>query len=138
MGLLKACELCKNYLNCKIYDKVCEEIDFLKTFLKIKRTNEVAKYCNSFDFEIEMKKKNKEMKELKYFKPLPKETISRIDTHVAECIECENEYILDDLSRKIVRENLSLLNCPKCGSNVFIIKKKSRAMGTFLILNKRD
>jgi len=48
LTVLKRCELCIEYTNCKIYDEVCEKIDFLKNFTEINSSNEIAEYCEKY------------------------------------------------------------------------------------------
>ena len=57
--VLKKCELCTKYTNCKIYEKVCKELTFLKNFLDLKFSNEIAKYCKEYN-----QFSNKELKEI--------------------------------------------------------------------------
>jgi len=54
MAVLKYCNLCSKYYTCKIYDKVCSDMWFLKKFLNIEKSDEIAKYCK--DYEKEGKK----------------------------------------------------------------------------------
>jgi len=49
MTILKACELCSEYLDCKLYDKVCENLVFLKNFIEINDSTEIAKYCKKYN-----------------------------------------------------------------------------------------
>lgn len=50
--VLKRCEMCVKYTNCKIYDKVCEELGFLKHFfINLNNSNEIAKYCKVYKKE---------------------------------------------------------------------------------------
>jgi len=49
LTVLKQCELCINYLNCIIYDKICENLLFLQNFLDIKESGETAKYCKKYN-----------------------------------------------------------------------------------------
>ncbi len=49
MTVLKRCELCINYLNCVIYDKICDNLQFLQNFLNIKESRETAKYCKKYN-----------------------------------------------------------------------------------------
>ena len=49
MAFKKRCESCKGYFNCKIYDKVCDNLEFLQNFLNIKESGDIAKYCKSYD-----------------------------------------------------------------------------------------
>ncbi|KKN06212.1 hypothetical protein LCGC14_1079540 [marine sediment metagenome] len=63
MGVLKRCELCKDYLTCKIYDKVCDNLKFLQNFLDIKGSEGIAEYCKSYDRITHTKK---ELKAIKY------------------------------------------------------------------------
>lgn len=46
--VLKQCEMCVKYANCKIYDKVCEHLAFLKHFIDLNDSNEIAKYCKAY------------------------------------------------------------------------------------------
>ncbi len=48
MTVLKRCELCKNYVDCKIYDKVCDNLKFLQNFLDIKKSEDIGKYCKNY------------------------------------------------------------------------------------------
>lgn len=51
MGIIKRCELCLKYSNCSLYDEVCENLEFLKTFLDITQSNQIAQYCKEFESE---------------------------------------------------------------------------------------
>lgn len=51
MGIVKRCELCFKYTNCFLYDKVCENLEFLKNFLDITLSNQIAQYCKEFKRE---------------------------------------------------------------------------------------
>jgi len=48
LTLIIRCELCKGYTSCKIYDKVCENLQFLQLFIDIKESVEIAKHCKIF------------------------------------------------------------------------------------------
>ena len=48
MIVLKRCEMCLEYSNCYLYDKVCENLAFLKKFTEINNSNEIAKYCKDY------------------------------------------------------------------------------------------
>ena len=50
LGFIKRCELCKNYLDCAIHDKVCDNLKFLQNFLNIEESEDIAKYCKSYNF----------------------------------------------------------------------------------------
>lgn len=51
-GIIKRCESCSKYFNCKIYDKICQNIDFLWNFLDIKNSNKIAKYCKQYEYSL--------------------------------------------------------------------------------------
>ena len=58
MGILKQCEMCSEYIHCKLYDLVCEYLEFLRNFIEINSSNEVAKYCKKYQNK-NIKRKNK-------------------------------------------------------------------------------
>lgn len=49
MGIIKQCEFCKKYRDCKIYDKVCDNLEFLQNFLDLKESEDIAKYCKDYN-----------------------------------------------------------------------------------------
>ena len=51
LGIIKRCELCLKYSNCSLYDEVCENLEFLKNFLDITQSNQIAQYCKEFESE---------------------------------------------------------------------------------------
>ena len=59
MGLIKRCELCKNYISCEIHDKVCENLQFLQLFIDIKESVEIAKHCKSYGILPKINNKKK-------------------------------------------------------------------------------
>ena len=49
MAIVKRCELCELFIKCEIYEKVCEDLAFLReNFFDIKESQEIAKFCNQF------------------------------------------------------------------------------------------
>ncbi len=50
--------MCLRYVNCKIYDKVCKELAFLKHFLYLNNSNEIAKYCKVYKKEFKQENEN--------------------------------------------------------------------------------
>jgi len=61
LGIIKRCELCKGYLNCKTYDEVCDNLNFLQKFLDIKGSSEIAKHCKSYGILPKINNKKKRM-----------------------------------------------------------------------------
>lgn len=47
MGIIKRCELCVNFFDCDIHDKVCDNLRFLQNFFDIEESEDIAKYCKS-------------------------------------------------------------------------------------------
>ena len=65
MGVLKLCERCKEYLDCEIYDKVCDILEFLQNFIDIKKSQEIAKYCKNYSTHTKKRiEKNTKIKEI--------------------------------------------------------------------------
>lgn len=48
LAVLKRCEMCLEYSNCYLYDKVCENLGFLKKFIEINSSSEIAKCCKDY------------------------------------------------------------------------------------------
>lgn len=48
LGIIKRCELCLKYINCFLYDEVCENLEFLRNFLDLNNSNEIANYCKNY------------------------------------------------------------------------------------------
>ena len=63
MTILKRCELCLKYIHCRIYDLVCEYLEFLQNFIDINSSNEAAKYCKKY----QNKNKNINIKQINKF-----------------------------------------------------------------------
>lgn len=40
--------MCTKYTNCSLYDEVCGKLEFLKNFIEINNSNEIAKYCKKY------------------------------------------------------------------------------------------
>ena len=51
LAIIKRCELCLKYSNCILYDEVCQNLEFLKNFLDIAQSNQVAQYCKGYKIE---------------------------------------------------------------------------------------
>ena len=49
LAIIKRCELCLKYTDCSLYDKVCENLEFLKNFLDITQSNQIAQYCEGYN-----------------------------------------------------------------------------------------
>ena len=58
LTIIKRCELCLKYTNCSLYDKVCENLEFLKNFLDITQSNQIAQYCKGYKVEKKERSSN--------------------------------------------------------------------------------
>ena len=49
MAKIKRCEMCLAFINCAIYEKICEDFPFLsENLFDMKESQEIAKHCKKF------------------------------------------------------------------------------------------